>query len=473
MIRFPFVWLALLGATAALGADPSLHDATNWPLVAPEPGAAQTVPRLDLEIGSAGDRALRLDAWLPHDLEPTSRRPAVVFLGGPADSPEEPMRRWPIYRSWMQAAAARGLVGVMADVEPANLEASHSALFRFLAERGPTIGVDPSRLAIVALSGNVPAALSIAMADSAPVGLRAAVFLYGAGAAPRFRTDLPVLYLVAGKDAPGLLGAEDSLFERAQSARAPWIFVHALDLPHAFDALDTSTNARVLVSLAVDFLEEQLAPPSADSREPEASTRAGLAALYGRDFERAREIYERLASESDSSDPLLWKNLAWAREGSGDAAGTLAALDRALALDPHDRACLRAAGFAAARLSDWARAEKSLVELGAAADASALEILGLARLRLNRPADAVQPLASSVAATGRPETRYNYACALARSGDRDGALRELSRAVADGYLGIGLATDPDLESLHDDARFQELVRNLPQFESDSGSPPPH
>jgi len=73
-------------------------------------------------------------------------------------------------------------------------------------------------------------------------------------------------------------------------------------------------------------------------------------------------------------------------------------------------------------------------------------------------------VALSVATEASPETPYlwyNLACARARSGSRGAALDALEKAVA---LGVSnrelIASDADLESLRDEARFQALLASL-------------
>ena len=80
-------------------------------------------------------------------------------------------------------------------------------------------------------------------------------------------------------------------------------------------------------------------------------------------------------------------------------------------------------------------------------------------------------VALSVATEARPETPYlwyNLACARARSGSRGQALDALEKAVTLGFTNRALmATDEDLKSLRDEARFQALVAPPDQ----DGSPP--
>jgi tetratricopeptide (TPR) repeat protein len=56
---------------------------------------------------------------------------------------------------------------------------------------------------------------------------------------------------------------------------------------------------------------------------------------------------------------------------------------------------------------------------------------------------------------------YNAACIMALSGDRERALEDLESAVAMGYHnGRWMATDPDLETLRDDPRFEKILASL-------------
>lgn len=61
----------------------------------------------------------------------------------------------------------------------------------------------------------------------------------------------------------------------------------------------------------------------------------------------------------------------------------------------------------------------------------------------------------------RESLHYNLACASARARRRSDALDALEQAVAHGYRDAEHAlADPDLESLHGDRRFDELVRRM-------------
>ena len=65
-----------------------------------------------------------------------------------------------------------------------------------------------------------------------------------------------------------------------------------------------------------------------------------------------------------------------------------------------------------------------------------------------------------------PTAKYNLACALAMSGDKEGALRELKSAIDAGfYSARPIVEDSDLSTLRDDPRFQELAKKAkPPYE---------
>ncbi len=60
-----------------------------------------------------------------------------------------------------------------------------------------------------------------------------------------------------------------------------------------------------------------------------------------------------------------------------------------------------------------------------------------------------------------PVAHYNLACSLALTGDGEQALQTLRTALECGYPDLRhLSEDQDLESLHQDPRFQELIRDF-------------
>lgn len=456
--------LALFPALLAASGPPiSDHDPTGYPLVWNQPGADRAQPRAPIVFARLAGRDLALDLYPPPGARPGERRPAVVFLSGTGDDPAAPQRSWEIYRSWMRTVAARGCVGLMGESDPRDVAGSLAALFRFLEERGGELGVDAGRLAVVASSANVRGALPFLMGAAAPRGVQAAVLLYGAGAPEPVRADLPVLLVIPGADAPERIEAERALAGRARAAGAPWTLVEAPGLPHAFDALDRSERSLAVVAEVLGFLEAHLAPPPALAPESEErqAAREALRQLFGREFERAHEYYNRIVDGPAREDPRAWENLALARQGLGSTVGEMAALEQAVRVAPGDLELRRRFTRLAARLGGWSEVAEGLapLEQDPAADAIDLGLLGLARLQLDRAAEAVAPLERAVALGGEPGTRYNLACAYARSGRLEPALAALGGALDAGFADPkALAEDPDLAPLRADPRFAALAR---------------
>jgi tetratricopeptide (TPR) repeat protein len=94
----------------------------------------------------------------------------------------------------------------------------------------------------------------------------------------------------------------------------------------------------------------------------------------------------------------------------------------------------------------------------------ALRAVGVMQLAENEVKDASETLAELVVrAPDLAEAQYNYACALARLGDRKQALDHLRLAIhLDGELAAHARADADLESLRATPEFQDLTRPPPQ-----------
>lgn len=449
---------------------PSPLGATYWGVVLDVPATKLVKAREGVVYHRSGDDSLLIDVYQPSG--PAGRRAAVVFLntiGDPPAAEGERVRRWAIYRSWPRLIAAHGMVGISMDADREHIQESLIALFRFLRERGPSLGVDPERIGVYAASANVSGATTYLFGDSAWRGVRAAVLYYGAppDAGVRLRTDLPVLFVAAEGDVPRMGPGLGALWQRVLDGKLPWTLEHAAGLPHAFDAFSDNDQARRLVRQTINFWMNELeAVPTPAWRPSEA--RAIVEASYWNDPGRAIPLLARWTADHPA-DGQAW--LQYGRQ-----------LHFAGRLDEADTAYQMAArrGMTTPWLAGWrGMIENSrrrwaiavpLFEEAVARGVGASQILGglaFAQLNLGRYAEAATSYEQAFAA-GIPPGRatrglawYNLACAYARSGRSDHAFEALNKAVDEGMTDRAtFEKDEDLAGLRGDTRFAALLVRL-------------
>jgi tetratricopeptide (TPR) repeat protein len=344
-----------------------------------------------------GDGERTMDVTLPPG---AGKRPvpAVVF----ANVTGLPFGTWETYRDWARLVAAHGMAGVVYTSDRENPARSLDALMTHLAANGAALGIDPSRIAVWACSANVSLALPWLMEKPRP-GVAAAVLYYGNARPepPSLRADLPVFYVLAGRDNPQLNEGIRAHFAKALAEKVPWTMVQAPRLTHAFDALDEGVESRRLVKETVSWLVDRLAAPPSPGPAPDAA-RAALTHLFGNEPDEAAALYRRI-----------------------------------LEADPKDAAAQRALSSAVSRGGLMALFAKDYPT-------------AIARLEEALP---------KVPEAGRPNVLYNLACAYALSGRKDEALDRLGKAVEAGFgPRATIEGDEDLASLRAEARFAEIVK---------------
>jgi tetratricopeptide (TPR) repeat protein len=445
-----FFLLIPVGARADLPLDVTRHG-----IVYRVPGMAKVTVKKDIRLAGAPG----FDLYRPAG-KPAARLPVVVFINGVGDGFAGKLKDWQIYQDWARLIAARGHAAILHETDPQNPRGSIVALFEKLAAGGAALGIDPDRIAVWACSGNVSPAMPFLM-DDAPRGVRAAVIYYGVGPARTLRKDLPLFYVLAGKDGAGLIQGEREIWRRAVEEKVPWTMVDAPGLPHAFDALDTGEDSRRAVAMTLAFIDAQLdalpAPP------PPSKTRDILYHNYGQEFDQAAAKLEPYVAKNPR-DIDGWLSLASARRNQGKTADAERAYQQALALEPDHVGAIRWLGIMKAQAGDCAGAAPHYARLAALGreDGFAIAALGACEIRAKRPDDAVKTLQRAIAAGNQqPAVHYNLACAYAQAGRRDEALTALETAVADGYTGKReMAEDADLAPLRGEARFQALLQKL-------------
>jgi hypothetical protein len=183
--------------------------------------------------------------------------------------------------SMCQLIAVSGMVAIAyTNQDPV---ADLQALFEHVHEAAGWLRIDPARIGVVAVSGNVPTALTTIMHDAARPPA-CAVFGYGclldldgatdvADAARQFgftnpnagrtvadlRRDVPLLITRAGRDQfPAMTASIDRFIRHGLVDNLPITFVNHAEGPHAFDLFDDSRTSRDIVRQTLRFLQQHL-----------------------------------------------------------------------------------------------------------------------------------------------------------------------------------------------------------------------
>jgi len=467
-------------------------------------GVVETLPAVErvrvpssVTYKSAGGRELQMDVYLPPGAAKNAPLPAVVFVNGVGDWPGgTKLRQWGQYTSWAKLAAASGMAAVTFDArgEADNAE-DVAAAFTYLRDKGASLGIDPSRIALWACSANVRSALAF-LSATPPPPLGAAVLYYGAGENVAMRPDLPVLLVRAGRDRPQMNEMLDRLATQAIAANAPWTVINVPSGHHAFDVLDDTDESRVVIRRTLAYLHERLdAPPSKSG--PPADARAALAHFFAREWPEAEASYAAyVAAHPDDADAHVLLGNAQVEAQKPDEAA--ANFRKALAIDPGIGEAWAMLGRIEADKKNYEPAVEALIKALTLMpdDAEATFQLGKIRLARQETDAAVALLEKAVRlapgngwawnslayaylaakqpakaassfervlpfAPKNPTLLYNTACAYALAGTNAKAIELLDRAVAEGFKDkTGIMNDSDLAGIRSDPRFSEIVKRM-------------
>jgi hypothetical protein len=248
-------------------------------------GMDSVTVRRDITYGSTG-HGLRFDQY--SDETGAGRRPAVIVVCGYPGKMEAPRTTltykeigWTV--SMCQLIALSGMTAIAyTNREPV---ADLHALIDHIHQSAESLRIDPGRIGILAVSGNVPTALATIMTD-ANRPPACAVFGYGclldldgatevADAARQFgfanpnagrtfaelRRDVPLLVTRAGRDQfPGMNASIDRFIRQGLVENLPITFVNHAAGSHAFDLFEDSRASRNVVRQTLGFLQQHLTP---------------------------------------------------------------------------------------------------------------------------------------------------------------------------------------------------------------------
>jgi hypothetical protein len=224
--------------------------------------------RRDVAYGPT-DQGLRFDVYYPPDDTNEGSWPAVIIVAGYPGT-MEPRPTTLAYKEigWTVSMCQLIAVSGMAAIAYTNREpaADLQALFEHVHECAGSLRIDPARVGLMAVSGNVPTALTTIMQGASRTPA-CAVFGYGClldldGVGRTFadlRRDVPLLIMRAGRDQfPAMNASIDRFIRQGLIENLPITFVNHTEGPHAFDLFADSRASRDIVRQTLRFLRQHL-----------------------------------------------------------------------------------------------------------------------------------------------------------------------------------------------------------------------
>jgi dienelactone hydrolase len=286
---------------------------------------------------------LRMDVYRPSTAR-QSVAPAIIFFNRATGADRSNV----FYRPWAQAAASRGVVGILPDLRDGREAADFRLVVGHLSDHASELGIDRTAIAVYAASGNVFAALP-ALQDPTMTGIASAIMYYGSAPVTSFRLDLPVLYVRAGLDRPALNRDITTLAALAVSQNAPFTLLNHPTGYHGFEWSNDDDATRDVIEQTLAFVKRTTAPGFRTAlRAGTAEAAAAGHVLSGRFAEAAGIYRDMLTTRSEDSRLRLSYGEALLGAGEFGVACSEFAKLRGKGLGPRDlglpaaRACVQA-----------------------------------------------------------------------------------------------------------------------------------
>jgi hypothetical protein len=311
------IYLVALAASSVLALNGGVAAAQS-PLAFPPPSPGITIAT-DVEYGKAGETRLAMDVYKPA-AGAAAKAPVLVFFNR-ATGAERSGR---FYGGWARAAASKGLIGILPDLREGNEAADFRVLLSYLDHHAAEHGIDG--IAVYAGSGNVSAAFPVVQ-DPALTSIKAAVMYYGSARVERFRPDLPVLYVRAGLDRPGVNEAIIRLASLAVAQNTPLTLMNYAGGHHGFEQVDDNDATRQVIDDTLEFIKD------ATSARYQAALRASLVEATAAGYVATGKFREAAAAyasmlEAHPDDARLRLSYGEALLGDGQAATACSEFDK-------------------------------------------------------------------------------------------------------------------------------------------------
>ena len=253
--------------------------AQQWTLKVPEPPPDAARVTKDIGYATVDGASLLMDVYRPAAGQ--APLPAVIFytMYWPGEGPSARVSAdW--FKHWARLAAANGLVAILPDLraEPGTGNAERPVrpagddfqrLMAHLAGHAGEYGVDAGRIALFAESGATWAALPVVQ-DPAQTAIKAAVMYYGSANLERFRSDLPLLWVRAGRDSQRTNADIARLSALALGQNAPLTVINHPTGRHGFEGRDDDAVTRDVVEQTLSFMKRATSPGFQSALRPPA-----------------------------------------------------------------------------------------------------------------------------------------------------------------------------------------------------------
>lgn len=248
----------------------------------------------DVAYGAGDTAKLRMDVYRPAGA-PTAVTPALIFFNGTGLP-----RKADLYAGWGRTAASKGLVAIVPDLRPDSAAQDFQRLVTYLSAHATNYGIDRTAMALYAASANVSTAFPI-VEDPKQTAIVAAVMYYGTAPITQFRRDLPVLYVRAGLDRPGMTGNTPTsilgLATLATTQNAPLTLLNDAGGHHAFEIVDDDAATRDVIDRTIEWVKHAVSRPYLDAVRHGAPEAEVAAQAASGDAKAAVPGYARLVTD--------------------------------------------------------------------------------------------------------------------------------------------------------------------------------
>jgi dienelactone hydrolase len=293
--------LGVLPAHVLVTEAASLANAQAAPFYYPAPAAGSVTVTKDVQFGRGDTLALHMDVFRPANA--TGRLPIlVIFYGGVGAQ-----RSNGFSMGWANAAASNGMVAVLPDIRQDHAAEDFRSVIDYLYDNASTYRGDRDAIAVYAGSGNVYSALPL-VEDPNQRKVKAAVIYYGTGPVSTFRRDLPIMFVRAGLDRPGVNGdARSGIVAMVASAIAQNAPVTVINNPaghHAFEMFDDGDVTRDVIDRTIDFVKHATSAAYQASLQRSLPEAAAAAHVIAGDFKAAASTYASIVSSHPDDSRL-------------------------------------------------------------------------------------------------------------------------------------------------------------------------